>query len=51
MGDFLGGSIREYWARYPLPRQLELWNAAGIFDVSVRRMSLGGGVVMWGTRT
>ena len=51
VGDFLGGSIREYWARYPLPRQLELWNAAGISDVSVRRMSLGGGVVMWGTRT
>ena len=51
VGDFLGGSIREYWERYPLARQLELWNGAGISDVSVRRMSLGGGVVMWGTRT
>jgi demethylmenaquinone methyltransferase / 2-methoxy-6-polyprenyl-1,4-benzoquinol methylase len=50
VGDFLGGSIREYWERYPLRRQLELWSAAGISEVSIRRMSLGGGVVMWGTR-
>jgi hypothetical protein len=26
------------------------WAAAGIRDVRVRHMSLGGGVVMWGTR-
>ena len=51
MGDFLGGSIREYWERYPLERQLELWAEAGIAEVSVRRMSLGGGVVMWGSKT
>jgi demethylmenaquinone methyltransferase/2-methoxy-6-polyprenyl-1,4-benzoquinol methylase len=51
VGDFLGASIREYWERYPLERQLELWSAAGVSDVSVRRMSLGGGVVMWGRRT
>jgi demethylmenaquinone methyltransferase/2-methoxy-6-polyprenyl-1,4-benzoquinol methylase len=50
VGDFLGGSIRAYWARYPLERQLELWSAAGIHDAQVRRLSLGGGVVMWGRR-
>jgi demethylmenaquinone methyltransferase/2-methoxy-6-polyprenyl-1,4-benzoquinol methylase len=50
VGDFLGGSIRDYWDRYPLERQLELWRAAGMSDVSVRKMSLGGGVVVWGTR-
>ncbi|MET0560193.1 MAG: class I SAM-dependent methyltransferase [Gaiellaceae bacterium] len=50
VGDFLGGSIRSYWEAYPLARQLELWSAAGIDDVAVRRMSLGGGVVMWGRR-
>ena len=50
VGDFLGTSIREYWERYPLARQLELWAAAGIEDVEVRRLSLGGGVVMWGRR-
>ena len=50
VGDFLGASIREYWEHYPLGRQLELWAAAGIENVEVRRLSLGGGVVMWGRR-
>lgn len=50
VGDFLGGSIRRYRDRYPLGRQLELWSAAGLRDVEVRRLSLGGGVVMWGRR-
>ena len=50
VGDFLGASIREYWDDYPLRRQLELWSAAGIEDVESRRLSLGGGVVMWGRR-
>jgi demethylmenaquinone methyltransferase/2-methoxy-6-polyprenyl-1,4-benzoquinol methylase len=50
VGDFLGASIREYWDEYPLERQLDLWAAAEIRDVEVRRLSLGGGVVMWGRR-
>jgi demethylmenaquinone methyltransferase/2-methoxy-6-polyprenyl-1,4-benzoquinol methylase len=50
VGDFLGGSIRGYWEQYPLERQLEHWSAAGLHDVEVRRLSLGGGVVMWGRR-
>jgi demethylmenaquinone methyltransferase/2-methoxy-6-polyprenyl-1,4-benzoquinol methylase len=50
VGGFLGGSIRDFWARYPLERQLELWREAGIRDVMVRRLSLGGGVVLWGTK-
>ena len=50
VGGFLGGSIREFWARYPLKRQLELWHEAGIRDVEVRGLSLGGGVVVWGTK-
>ena len=50
VGDFLGDSIRVYWEAYPLERQLELWDAAGIRDVAVRCMSLGGGVVLWGRR-
>ena len=48
VGDFLGGSIRSYWETYPADLQLELWEAAGIDDAELRRMSLGGGVVMWG---
>jgi demethylmenaquinone methyltransferase / 2-methoxy-6-polyprenyl-1,4-benzoquinol methylase len=51
VGDFLGDSIRAFWEAYPLERQLELWDAAGIRDVAARRMSLGGGVVLWGRRT
>ena len=50
VGDFLGGSIRSYWEAYPLERQLGLWSAAGIREVTARRLSLGGGVVTWGRR-
>jgi demethylmenaquinone methyltransferase/2-methoxy-6-polyprenyl-1,4-benzoquinol methylase len=50
VGGFLGGSIRSFWSRYPLVRQLDAWHAAGIGDVRIRRLSLGGGVVLWGTR-
>jgi demethylmenaquinone methyltransferase/2-methoxy-6-polyprenyl-1,4-benzoquinol methylase len=51
VGRFLGGSIRELWRRYPLARQLELWRGAGIEDLRHRRLSLGGGIVVWGRRT
>jgi len=50
VGDFLGSSIREFWTRYPLEHQLELWEAAGIRETEVRRLSLGGGVVIWGRK-
>jgi demethylmenaquinone methyltransferase/2-methoxy-6-polyprenyl-1,4-benzoquinol methylase len=50
VGDFLGGSIREFWRRYPFGRQVELWRAAGIDEVRYRRLSLGGGIVIWGRR-
>jgi len=51
VGAFLGPSIRELYARFPLERQLELWRAAGLEDVRSRRLSLGGGLVIWGRRT
>jgi len=50
VGRFLNGSIREFHARYPPAAQLELWRQAGIEDVRARRMSLGGGLVLWGRR-
>jgi demethylmenaquinone methyltransferase / 2-methoxy-6-polyprenyl-1,4-benzoquinol methylase len=50
VGDFLGGSIRDFWARLPLDRLLGLWRDAGIEDVRFRRLSLGGGIVVWGRR-
>jgi demethylmenaquinone methyltransferase / 2-methoxy-6-polyprenyl-1,4-benzoquinol methylase len=49
-GDFLGDSIKRFWAAYPLQRQLELWRDAGVEDVSHRTMSLGGGIVIWGRK-
>jgi demethylmenaquinone methyltransferase/2-methoxy-6-polyprenyl-1,4-benzoquinol methylase len=49
VGRFLGPSIEGFYRAYPLPRQLELWEAAGIRQVEARRMSLGGGIVIWGT--
>src|SRR6266536_335159 len=51
VGDFLGGSIRDFWERHPLERQLEWWHAAGLHGVEVRRLSLGGAVVIWGRKT
>lgn len=50
VGRFLGPSIRAFWRETPPERLLELWSAAGIRDVRGRRLSLGGGVVVWGTR-
>lgn len=50
VGSFLGGSIRQFSARLPPERQLALWRAAGVDDVGFRRLSLGGGVVVWGRR-
>ena len=51
VGRFLGPSIREFWRQWPELRLLEAWRAAGISEVQARRMSLGGGIVVWGTRT
>jgi demethylmenaquinone methyltransferase/2-methoxy-6-polyprenyl-1,4-benzoquinol methylase len=50
VGAFLGSSIRGFYARYPFERQLALWSDAGVDDVRARRLSLGGGVVIWGRR-
>lgn len=50
VGRFLGPSIRGFHERYPLDGLLELWSDAGIGDLRVRWLSLGGGIVMRGTR-
>jgi len=51
VGDFLGGSIREFSAQWPEPRLLDAWRDAGIADVRARRLSLGGAMVIWGRRS
>jgi demethylmenaquinone methyltransferase/2-methoxy-6-polyprenyl-1,4-benzoquinol methylase len=47
VGRFLGPSIRGFHETVPL---LQLWREAGIADVHERRLSVGGGIVVWGTR-
>lgn len=49
-GRFLSESIPAFYERYPLERVIDMWEQAGIVDVRVRSMSLGGGVVIWGQR-
>jgi demethylmenaquinone methyltransferase / 2-methoxy-6-polyprenyl-1,4-benzoquinol methylase len=51
VGSFLGSSIREYNRRWPLDRQLDTWRGAGIERVQARALSVGGGIVIWGTAT
>ena len=50
-GRFLHRSIPDLYRRHPLPELLGLYRGAGLDDVAVRRLSLGGGVVIWGTRS
>ena len=46
VGRFLGPSIRGFYERHPLERIVGYWQQAGLRDVRVQRMSLGGGIVM-----
>jgi demethylmenaquinone methyltransferase / 2-methoxy-6-polyprenyl-1,4-benzoquinol methylase len=50
VGRFLGPSIRGFYARHSVERIVDYWQAAGLEDVRVRRMSLGGGIVMSATK-
>jgi demethylmenaquinone methyltransferase/2-methoxy-6-polyprenyl-1,4-benzoquinol methylase len=49
-GRFLSNSIPDFYARHPLDEVAEMWRGAGIAEVTVRRMSFGAGVVMWGVK-
>jgi demethylmenaquinone methyltransferase/2-methoxy-6-polyprenyl-1,4-benzoquinol methylase len=46
VGRFLGPSIRGFHERVSIE---QVWRDAGISDVRARRLSLGGGMVVWGT--
>jgi demethylmenaquinone methyltransferase/2-methoxy-6-polyprenyl-1,4-benzoquinol methylase len=50
VGRFLGGSIRAFDERWPVPRLLTALREAGLDDVRARRLSLGGCTVLWGRR-
>jgi demethylmenaquinone methyltransferase/2-methoxy-6-polyprenyl-1,4-benzoquinol methylase len=50
VGRFLGPSISAHYRAYPVHWMQDAWRAAGIEEIGTRRMSLGGGIVMWGRR-
>jgi demethylmenaquinone methyltransferase/2-methoxy-6-polyprenyl-1,4-benzoquinol methylase len=50
VGRFLGPSIEDFASRLPPARLARTWEEAGLIDVGVARMSLGGGLVMWGRK-
>ncbi len=47
VGRFLGANISSHYRRYPLSWTVRAWEDAGLVDVGVRSMSLGGGLVIW----
>jgi demethylmenaquinone methyltransferase / 2-methoxy-6-polyprenyl-1,4-benzoquinol methylase len=51
VGRFLGPSIVGFYRRHPVEEIVEYWHQAGFADVRVRRMSLGGGIVMSATKS
>jgi demethylmenaquinone methyltransferase/2-methoxy-6-polyprenyl-1,4-benzoquinol methylase len=50
VGRFLGPNISGHLRRFPLQAQVEMWRAAGVDPVHVRRMTFGSANVIWGTR-
>jgi demethylmenaquinone methyltransferase/2-methoxy-6-polyprenyl-1,4-benzoquinol methylase len=50
VGRFLGPSIRRFWSDLPEQTLVDAWQQAGIGEVQARRLSLGGGIVVWGVR-
>jgi demethylmenaquinone methyltransferase / 2-methoxy-6-polyprenyl-1,4-benzoquinol methylase len=50
VGRFLRRSITGFYEEHPLTELLSLWSEAGIDGPRARLLSLGGGVVVWGTR-
>ena len=50
VGTFLGPSIDAFADRWPSSRLAAAWEQAGLIDVTVARISLGGGLVMTATK-
>jgi demethylmenaquinone methyltransferase/2-methoxy-6-polyprenyl-1,4-benzoquinol methylase len=46
VGRFLGPNISAHYRRFPVSWTVQAWRDAGLTDVSVQPMSLGGGIVM-----
>jgi demethylmenaquinone methyltransferase/2-methoxy-6-polyprenyl-1,4-benzoquinol methylase len=50
VGRFLGPSISVHYRQHSLDEHIAAWQAAGMTDVGVSLMSLGGGLIMWGSK-
>jgi demethylmenaquinone methyltransferase/2-methoxy-6-polyprenyl-1,4-benzoquinol methylase len=50
VGRFLGPSISDFANRYSTAQLAGIWEASGFTEVGAKRLSLGGGLVMWGRR-
>jgi demethylmenaquinone methyltransferase/2-methoxy-6-polyprenyl-1,4-benzoquinol methylase len=50
VGRFLGPNIEGHYRRYPLRWTIKAWEDSGVRNVSAQTLSLGGGLVMWGTK-
>ena len=50
VGRFLGPSIARFYGQYRLSDIAGAWGRAGIEEVGLRRLSLGGAAVMWGRK-
>jgi len=50
VGRFLGPNISDHYHRFPVEATIAAWHEAGLTNVGMRRMSLGGGIVIWGER-
>ena len=50
VGAFLNPSIIRFHQSYPPSALVTLWKSAGLSNVRIRRMSVGGGLIMWGRR-
>ena len=50
VGSFLGPSISRFYQTHSLEDVCQMWSEAGISDVQAKKLTWGGGVVMWGTK-
>ncbi|HEY6276121.1 MAG TPA: class I SAM-dependent methyltransferase [Streptosporangiaceae bacterium] len=50
VGRFLGPSITRHYQEHPIAAHIAGWRAAGMTDVRIKLMSMGGGLIMWGRK-
>lgn len=51
VGKFLGPNIENYYQHFSIEQHLQAWKEAGFENVAYKIMSVGGGIIFWGTKT